>query len=156
MGFGWDRDRRVAVAVFLCALGLAGAPAGAATLTFTVDGAVGDVPVASAEAAGGIAAPPGGWTLFSAERTFLAAGAGLFSGSAYRDAMLASVYSGAGSIQSHWSGAPSAAGDETRSIAAAKAPVSAAVLNAMFYLLLAALMLSAAVGHIRSRRGDAR
>jgi hypothetical protein len=155
MGFGRDRDRRVAAAAFLCALALAGAPAGAATLTFTVDSAVGDVPIGSAEAAGGIAAPTGRWTLFSAERTFLAAGAGLFAGSAYRDAMLASVYSGAGSMPPHWSGAPRAAGDETRSIAAAKAPVSAAALNAMFYLLLAALMLSAAVGHFRSRRGDA-
>jgi hypothetical protein len=163
MGFGRDRDRRVAAAVFLCALGLGGLwcpPAHAATLSFPFDGAGSDIPMQSARQAGGIASPPGGWAHFSADRNFLAAGPGLLAGNAYTDAMLASVYSDTGGILPHWSrarraGGDETGGDETGSAAAAAAPVSAAVLNVMFYLLLSALMLSAAVGHFRSRRAPA-
>jgi hypothetical protein len=142
MGLNTDRHRRVAMAILLCALGLLGAPAHAATLAF--DGASGDIPIHSAK-------PAGGWTLFSTDRNFLAAGASLPA-----DAMLASVYSGTGGMVPHWSGAPRAGGDEVRSLFAAKAPVSLPAVQAMFYLLLAALMLSAAVGHVRSRRANAR
>jgi hypothetical protein len=168
MGFGRDRNRRVAAAVFLCALGLWGLwgpPAHAATLSFPFDGAGGDIPMQSAGPAGGIASPPGGWALFSADRNILAAGAGLLAGNAYTGAMLASVYSDTGGTLPHWSrarraggdetGGDETGGDETGSAAAAVAPASAAALNAMFYLLLTALMLSAAVGHFRSRRAPA-
>jgi len=145
MGLNTDRHRRVATVIFSCALALSGAPARAATLSFAFDGASGDLPIHAA-------APPGGWTLFSADRNFLATGADQLAGNGHREAMLASAYSGTGSMVPHWSGAPRAGADETRSLFAAKAPVGLPVLQALFYLLLSALMLSAAVGHVRSRR----
>lgn len=145
MGLNTDRHRRVATMIIVCALALSGAPARAATLSFAFDGASGDLPIH-------FAAPPGGWTLFSADRNFLAAGADLSAGSGHRDAMLASVYSGTGSMVPHWSGAPRAGAGETRSLFAAQAPAGRPALQALFYLLLSALMLSAVVGHVRSRR----